>query len=338
MVLVTGATGILGRVVVLELLRRGKTVRAARRPTSDLQEVRESLRFYTDKPDECFAQIEWIDVDFTDLFSLEAALQGITEVYHCAATVSFDPRDSNRMLKTNIEGTKNILTACEGSAVRKFCFVSSIAVLDGTNEHGETDETCDYNTKVDHSAYAISKHFSEMEVWRAQAEGLSTVIVNPGLIIGSGNWSSSSGVLFKNLLRSFTFSGGTSYVDVRDVAQISVELMEREIFGERFVLVSETKRFLEIGTYVRKQFGKNAPKVIFSPVLKMASVISTLFGWLFPILQMANRVSIASVEGISNISNKKIRQTLDYNFIPVSKSLDFHLENYNSAQKNKKTS
>lgn len=333
MVLVTGATGILGRVIVLELLRRGKAVRAAKRTTSNLQEVRESLRFYTENSDEVFAKIEWVDVDFNDLFGLEQVLEGITEVYHCAATVSFDPSLSKQMFKTNIDGTKNLLTACENSSVKKFCFVSSVAVLDGVNEQGETDETCDYNTKLDHSTYAVSKHFSEMEVWRAEAEGLSTVIVNPGVIIGSGNWDSSSGLLFKNLLRGVTFAGGASYIDVRDVAKISVELMEREIFGERFILVSENRRFHEVGTYVRRKFGKDAPKVIQRPLLKIVQVFAILFGWLFPALRMVNKVSIDTVDGLSNISNKKIRQTLGCDFIPVTESLDFHLENYISDLK-----
>lgn len=333
MVLVTGATGILGRVIVLELLRRGKAVRAAKRTTSNLQEVRESLCFYSENSDEVFAKIEWVDVDFNDLFGLEEVLDGITEVYHCAATVSFDPNLSKQMFKTNIDGTKNLLTACEKSSVKKFCFVSSVAVLDGVNEQGETDETCDYNTKLDHSTYAVSKHFSEMEVWRAEAEGLSTVIVNPGVIIGSGNWDSSSGLLFKNLLRGVTFAGGAPYIDVRDVAKISVELMEREIFGERFILVSENRRFHEVGTYVRRKFGKDAPKVIQRPLLKIVQVFAILFGWLFPALRMVNKVSIDTVDGLSNISNKKIRQTLGYDFIPVTESLDFHLENYISDLK-----
>ncbi len=219
------------------------------------------------------------------------------------------------------------------SSVKKFCFVSSVAVLDGVNEQGETDETCDYNTKLDHSTYAVSKHFSEMEVWRAEAEGLSTVIVNPGVIIGSGNWDSSSGLLFQNLLRGVTFAGGAPYIDVRDVAKISVELMEREIFGERFILVSENRRFHEVGTYVRRKFGKDAPKVIQRPLLKIVQVFAILFGWLFPALRMVNKVSIDTVDGLSNISNKKIRQTLGYDFIPVTESLDFHLENYISDLK-----
>ena len=61
MVLVTGATGILGRVIALELLKNGKTVRATKRKSSNLKEVRDSYQFYTDQPDFYFDKIQWID-------------------------------------------------------------------------------------------------------------------------------------------------------------------------------------------------------------------------------------------------------------------------------------
>ena len=174
MILVTGATGILGRVIVLELLKRGKTVRATKRKSSNLEEVKNSFRFYTENPNEYFEKINWIDVDFDNLNSLEKTLDGVEQVYHCAAKVSFHPNDEKKMYHTNIEGTTQLLYACENSSIKKFLFVSSIAVLDGFNENGELDESSDFNPKIDHSAYAISKHFAEMEVWRASAEGLNT--------------------------------------------------------------------------------------------------------------------------------------------------------------------
>ena len=329
MILVTGATGILGRVIVLELLKRGKTVRATKRKSSNLQEVRKSFQFYTETPNEYFDSIEWVEVDFEDIHSLQNALIGVEEVYHCAAKVSFHPKDEKKMYQTNIEGTKQLLFACQNSSVKKFLFVSSIAVLDGLNENGELDESSDFNPKIDHSAYAISKHFSEMEVWRASAEGLNTVIVNPGLIIGSGNWKESSGTLFMEFEKNdYTFSGGTSYVDVRDVAQISIELMEKNIFGERFILVSESAKYEEIGNSIRQKLGKSPMKLLPNVVLKVGFYLNLLFGWLFSPLKMANKVNVQSVTEFNKISNKKIKEKLNYEFIPLKESLAFHLENY----------
>lgn len=336
MILVTGATGILGRVIVLQLLKQGKSVVAAKRKSSNIEEVKDSYKFYTDSPDAFFDRIKWVDVDFDDTFSLENALRGIEEVYHCAATVSFHPADQRRMYHTNIEGTRNLLYACEGSQVEKFCFVSSIAVLDGVNEKDETDENSDYNQKLDHSDYAVSKHFSEMEVWRAAAEGLNTVIVNPGIIIGSGNWTQSSGLLFENLARPYTFSGGASYVDVRDVAKASIELMDNNIFNERFILISENKRYAEVASYVRQKMGLSSPKIIPSALLTVGRVLNFVFGWLFSPLRMVDKVNTESVTSMSNVSNDKIVKTLGFKFIPVNESIDFHLENYRTDKKSKK--
>ena len=333
MTLVTGATGILGRVIVLELLKRGKTVRATKRKTSNLEEVRHSFKFYTENPDEFFNKIEWVHIDFDDIDSLKIAVNGVEEVYHCAAKVSFHPDARNKMYHTNIDGTKNLLYACENSSVKKFCFVSSIAVLDGFNENGMMDEDSDFNSKLEHSAYAESKHFSEMEVWRASAEGLNVVIVNPGMIIGSGNWNESSGLIYENFTKGFTFSGGTSYVDVRDVAKISVELMEKNIFGERFILISENKRYSEMTNFVRNKLGKSTPKILSKSVLNFAKILNFCFGWVIPSLKMANKVNIESVTNLNPVSNQKIRERLDYEFIPVEESLDFHLKNYRQDKK-----
>ncbi len=121
--------------------------------------MKHSWHAYTDKAEEYFNKIQWVDADFDDTDSLQRALEGVTEVYHCAARVSFNPKFRRELYHTNIDGTKNLLYACEGSSVNKFCFISSIAVLDGFNENGELDEDSDFKHALEHSAYAKSKHF-----------------------------------------------------------------------------------------------------------------------------------------------------------------------------------
>ena len=334
MVFVTGATGILGRVIVLELLKKGKSVRAAKRSESNIDEVKQSFQFYTENPDSFFDRIEWVDIDFNDIHFLESALQNVDEVYHCAAKVSFRPQDEKEMYRTNIEGTKQLLYACEKSGVRKFLHVSSIAVLDSFNEKGELDEESDFNPKIEHSAYAISKHLSEMEVWRASAEGLNTIIINPGMIIGSGNWGNSSGDIFPTFENNnFTLSGGANYVDVRDVAKIAIELMEKEVFGQRFILISENKRYAEIGKQIRSKLNLKALKILPKSILNIGRVFNILFGWLIPALKIVNKTNIESITTSTTISNQKIKEEIDFQFIPVSESIDFHLNNYINDKK-----
>ncbi|MDO3423777.1 NAD-dependent epimerase/dehydratase family protein [Chryseobacterium sp. APV1] len=334
MVFVTGATGILGRVIVLELLKKGKNVRAAKRPTSNLNEVRHSYTFYTENPNDFFNRIEWVDVDFNDIYSLQEALKDVDEVYHCAAKVSFHPHDEKEMYRTNIKGTENLMYACEDSGVKKFLHVSSIAVLDNFNEKGELDEESDFNPKLDHSAYALSKHLSEMEVWRASAEGLNVVIVNPGIIIGSGNWGNSSGDVFPTFEKnSFTFSGGSSYVDVRDVAEISIKLMEKNIFGERFIVIAENRRYAELGKQIRSRLNLKEAKILSDFQLNIGVLANTLFGWLIPALRMATRSNVKSISEMNTVSNEKIKSRLNYQFIPLSESIDFHLNNYINDKK-----
>ena len=337
MVFVTGATGILGRVIVLELLKRGKSVRAAKRKTSNLEEVCHSYSFYTENSDEFFNKIEWTDVDFEDVESLKKALIGVEEVYHCAAIVSFHPSRRKEMFQTNIEGTKNLLYACENSPVEKFLFVSSMAVFDGLNEKGEVDEDSDFNPKLDHSDYAVSKHFSEMEVWRAAAEGLKVAIINPGIIIGSGNWNSSSGELFTSFEKyPYSMSGNAAYVDVRDVAKIAVELMEQNIFDERFVIISENKKYREVADCIRAKLGLKPSKVLPKSVLRLGYFTNLLLGWLFPKLRMMNKVNLDSVTSEKFVSNKKIKEKLNYGFIPVEESINFHIKNYIKDKKIKR--
>lgn len=334
MVFVTGATGILGRIIVLELLKKGKKVRAAKRPTSNINEVKHSYQYYTENASDFFSKIEWVDVDFDDINAVESALKDVVEVYHCAAKVSFHPKDEKEMNNSNIKATENLLFACESSTVEKFLHVSSIAVLDVFNENGELDESSDFNPKEEHSAYAISKHLSEMEVWRASAEGLNTIIINPGMIIGTGNWGKSSGDIFPTFEKnSFTFSGGTSYVDVRDVARLSINLMEKDAFGERFIIVSEAKKYADLGRQIRTKLGLKEAKILSKTILQMARVAKMFLGWMIPQLKMATKSNIESVSSLYVISNHKIKEKFDYKFIPVDESVDFHLNNYINDKK-----
>lgn len=97
-VLVTGATGFVGSYLLRELLKKGISVRALKRKTSDMALVKDIE-----------AQVEWAEADVTDLGALEDAFEGITHVCHCAAPVSFHPKDAAKMMKIKCGRDKNIV-------------------------------------------------------------------------------------------------------------------------------------------------------------------------------------------------------------------------------------
>ncbi|RYG11410.1 MAG: NAD-dependent epimerase/dehydratase family protein, partial [Chitinophagaceae bacterium] len=185
MILVTGATGFLGAELVKQLTDQNIQVRATRRSNSKIPALLQNNSL-----------VSWYMADINDPEDLADAFEGVTKAYHCAATVSFDPRDKAKLLKINIEGTENIVNLCLAKNVR-LVHVSSIAALGYAKEGQLISEKhfWDYDPKAHN--YAISKYQGEMEVWRGIAEGLDAVIVNPAVIIGKNAGYDGSGAIFK---------------------------------------------------------------------------------------------------------------------------------------------
>jgi len=240
LILVTGGTGFLGSYLLRMLVRRGWRVRALRRASSPMDLVQEVAK-----------QIEWVETEVNDIPTLDAAFEGVTHVFHCAAIVSFHPRDVRRMLQINVEGTANIVNMALVHQVKKLVHVSSIAALGRTKERPDLEETAKWVTSKSNSQYAISKYLAEQEVWRGQAEGLNTAIVNPAIILGSGFWELGSARFFKQVDDGLKFApiGRSGFVDVRDVAAFMIQLMESDVSGQRYILSSENmdyKRFFQL--------------------------------------------------------------------------------------------
>jgi nucleoside-diphosphate-sugar epimerase len=176
-ILVTGAAGLVGNELVKQLLQKGSKVKA----------------IYNNKPLLLsHPNLEKVRCDILDVMALDEVMQGITNVYHCAAIVSFDPKEKYRLLKINVEGTSNVINSCIDANVKKLLHVSSVAAL-GKATNGEAiteNENHTENSRT--SVYGKSKHLAELEVWRGQAEGLNTVIINPTIILGGDDWNSGS--------------------------------------------------------------------------------------------------------------------------------------------------
>lgn len=246
MILITGATGLVGAHLALRLLERGRPVRALYRHLSSQEKTRRLFKLHGQSA--LFDRIQWIQGDVTDVPSLERAFQDVEQIYHCAALVSFDPKDEERLRKTNIEGTANLVNLAIDYPIKKFCHISSIAALGDLSQHETTiTEETQWNPEKPHSDYAISKYGGEMEVWRAFQEGLPVVILNPGVIIGSG-FETGSAQIVTSLKKGLAFysDGCTGFVWVEDVVRSMVHAMESEIVGERFTIVAENLSYKQM--------------------------------------------------------------------------------------------
>ncbi len=251
-ILVTGGTGFLGAYLLRYLVEQGETVRALRRPTSSMKLV-EAIE----------TQVEWVEGDVLDVFSLESAMEGIERVYHCAAMVSFDAREAEMMKKINVDGTANVVNTALQYGVKRFLHVSSIAAIGRNKETAQVNEKVMFVRNPMNTNYAISKFLGEQEAWRGNAEGLETVIVNPSVIIGSGFWDNGTGGFFHQIQNNLKFypTGITGFVDVRDVAKAMVLLMNSSISEERFLLNSENLKYKTFLNWIAEDLEKNQPNI-----------------------------------------------------------------------------
>ena len=324
MILVTGATGLLGAHLLLDLTIKGENVRAIYRNIETTEKTKSLFKLHQKEP--LFHKIDWIKADILDIPSLEIAFENISYVYHCAAHISFDPKEENLLRKVNIEGTANIVNFCIDKKVKKLCHVSSIAALgDLTANETTIKETTEWNPELFHSDYAISKYGAEMEVWRGFQEGLPVVIVNPGVILGSTIWATGSGVVFEKVKKGLSFytKGQTGHVSVTDVVNAMTRLMQSTITGERFTLVSEHFTYEKIITLIAEKTGKKPPKTYVKPWLtSIAWKIDWFMATFFRKKRSLSKFAAQSIHTVDWYSNEKIKKTLTFEFQPIEVAIE----------------
>jgi dihydroflavonol-4-reductase len=311
MILVTGATGFLGSELAMQLAGQGVRIRCTRRVNSIIPDI---LLPY---------QVQWVDADMMDIFALEDALKGITQVYHCAAWVSLKQADKKQMINTNVTGTANLVNLCMLHHIR-LVHVSSVAAI-GLAKPGDLiteNHHLDQATETD--GYAISKLESEMEVWRGIAEGLDAVIVNPAIIIGANAGTSGSGQLFETVRKGLKFytAGSSGFVDVEDVAKCMIALMNSELHAERYIISAENRDFKQITAEIADSFNIKPPATFASAWMmgfawRGAAIIGALTGKSPAI----DKVSAQAATMIRNYDNSKIKKAVGVAFKPISDSI-----------------
>ncbi len=322
MILVTGGTGFVGSHLLYHLLQEEDSVKAIHQKTSDIAAVKKVFSYYTSNFESVFNKIIWLEAELNDVPALEIAFKDVSFVYHCAAFVSFNPADYKKMRRVNIDGTTNIVNLCISNKIKKLCFVSSIAAIEKNIKDEIIDESENWNSATQKSGYAITKYGAEMEVWRASQEGIDVVIINPGVILGSGFWHKGSSNLFTKINHGFNYytEGVTGFIGVKDVVQIMQKLMQSTIKNERFILVAENLSFQDIFNLIADSLNKKRPKI------KVTSFLSELIwrlDWVKSTVtsktSLMTKNSAKSSQSKYYFSSKKIESTLQYKFETIDK-------------------
>lgn len=339
MIFVTGGTGLVGAHLLFELTSKGKKVKALKRRESNIQQVLKTFSYYSESPTELFNLIEWVEGDILDYFSLEKILKGVTEIYHCAAIISFNSGDRSKMISGNVEGTANLVNAALENGVKKICHVSSVAALGRLDNQQPITEETNWIPSKKISGYSESKFFSETEIWRGIQEGLDAVIVNPSIILGPANWENRSPKIFKSVWEGMKFytNGITGYVDVKDVVKAMVLLMDDKNFelckNQRYLLNAENLSYRNIFNQIAEELGKPKPKTHANTFMlelgwraaKIASVVTRK-------PPLITREIVNSSKSVNNFDGSKITRQLNFIYLPISESIKqtaniFKLEN-----------
>lgn len=326
MIMVTGATGFLGTQVLHDLVNKGYRVKALYRDRDKIDTVRSVFGFYGGNIPSKWEQIEWIQGDLLDYFGLMEHMLGVTEVYHTAGMVSFNPRDKERLFQLNIQGTVNVVNACLEQGIEKLCHVSSIATLVEPEGTDPVQEDLLWNPGESASVYSISKLKGEMEVWRGIHEGLQAVIVNPAVIIGPGMWNSPGGQILREVYRGLKFypRGSGGYIDVRDVSSAMIKLMEGKYFGERYIINGENISHRDFLNFIADAMQRTRPANRITPLLsRLALMAEAVRATITGTPARITRKALEIAAGTAVYSNKKIVETLNMSFIPVRESVQY---------------
>lgn len=331
MILVTGATGLLGSNLLFELSKGNEPVRAIYRSEKKKELVRILFQKLDDNGAQLFNKIEWFPADVLDIVALEDAFVGVKEVYHCAALVSFNPKDFHLLLKINRQGTNNIVNLCLENNIKKLCYVSSTAAVGKTIVENETIvvENNKWTQDKFTNGYSISKYSAEKEVWRGIEEGLNAVIINPSVIFGPGLWSESSMKIFRTIQNGLLFysSGANAFVDVRDVVKAMIFLQNSDYSGERFLCTGTNISFKELLELIAQELKVKPPRFLAKKWMSQFAWRFSSFFALFGFKPTLTKDSVHSAESVIYYDSTKLKRILPFEFKSLDDTIRFAVQN-----------
>ncbi len=312
-IFITGATGFTGSYVTRTLLKEGFTnLTAIKRASSsfDLLDGLENL-------------INWVEASLEDHDILDEALQGMDVIIHTAAIVNFKGKDKRAVYECNVNMVHDLVNLALKNNIRKFVHFSSIAALGRAGDGEMVDENTEWVDSPLNSDYGKSKYQGEMEVWRAAAEGLDVVILNPSLIMGAGFWHNTTPAIYKEVDRGHRYYplGSNGMVDVRDVAKAAVLALDDKIVNERFLLNADNISYYKMFSTIAKHINAIEPTKPLTKTLHKLMTNGTRLLELLPFNLPFSSQQLQVLNSLSNYNASKSVEQLGMDYLPVEKTL-----------------
>src|SRR5258706_3533166 len=248
MILVTGASGLIGWHVARALVEAGHAVRALVRPGSQVREI----------------AVEVATGDLRDPESLRRAVAGCGLVFHVAADYRLWAANPAELYESNVGGTRNLLEAAREARVDRVVYTSTVGCI-GMPKNGIGDEAAVVRIEEMTGAYKRSKFLAEQAALEFARNGLPVVIVNPTAPVGDGDTKPTpTGKIVLDFLKGDMpafIDTGLNLVDVEDVAKGHLLAAEKGRPGERYILGCENVTLAEILRRLARLTGRKAPSM-----------------------------------------------------------------------------
>ncbi|QLL23990.1 dihydrokaempferol 4-reductase [Actinobacteria bacterium IMCC25003] len=326
-VLLTGASGYIGKHITLQLLNQGYFVRASVRSSKKSSEVTNAVRPHLLDTSNLDARLTFVELDLEEDAGWDAALRGVDVLMHTASPFPIaSPKDENDLIRPAVEGTLRALKAAKAAGVHRVILTSSNAAVYGCDlpaNKSEYDESMwtDVNHPIGRVAYTKSKTLAERAAWdfvKTQAPEIALTTINPVLVLGApldDNFGSSISVVERILKGKDPMLPDLRFpiVDVRDVARMHVDSIKNETTkGERILASSETYSFVEIAKYLKSIYPKSKVKTAQAPSA-LIKLVSLFDGEIKAVLPLLGKPMLTSGE--------KAKKLFGMKFIPVEVSV-----------------
>jgi dihydroflavonol-4-reductase len=332
--IVTGATGLVGSHVLMHLVKNKCLVTALKRENSNLQLVESLFSWYGISQNDYKTYVNWTNADVLDIDSIDKCITTNSNVYHCAAQVSFNPSQKENLFATNVQGTANVVNVCLQKKINKLCYVSSVATLYLNKGETTITESSFWKNTGTESIYGQSKYLAEMEVWRGIEEGLNAVMVNPSVIIGPHDFTKGSNKIFETSANGLKFytNGINGFVDVNDVANAMIMLMNSNINAERFIVSCGNIAYKTLFDKIAQKLNVKPPSILVKPWLSglawRVAKINSLISNSEPFI--TKETALAAMEQ-KFYDTTKIKNKLNFIFTDIDATLEnatkFYLKN-----------